>query len=921
MKNRIICYLGEVLSNFYVYWQLKNYRPKITNRMKQIQCFLCALLLLAGSLESVWAQSIIPTPKSYFGFNIGDDYHLTNYTQTEAYFKRLAEVSDRVQLQILGQSEEGRNQYMLVVSSPQNIKDVEQYQTISQELALAKIPEETARKLSKDGKAIVWIDGGLHSTETVATHQLIETIYRIVSSNDDETTEILDNVVILFVHANPDGHELVGNWYMREKEPTKRAMGKLPVLYQKYIGHDNNRDFFMFNMAESRNLAKPLFVDWIPQIVYNHHQSAPAGAVVVGPPYRDPFNYVYDPILVTSLDAIGAAMHTRLNVEDKPGYGQRGASRFSTWWNGGLRTSVYFHNMIGILTEIIGGPNPSSIPLIYSRILPNGDSPNPVHPQTWNFKRSIDYSVSLNMAVLHYAANNKEDLLYNIYKMGQNSIKRGMEPSLAIHPGQIKYLKEVSKIDTTGSIPSKWYDVLKGDKGRRDPTAYVIPSNQPDFGTAVKFINRLILAGIQVDRADKPFVLEGKNYPARSYVVRLAQAFRPHILDMFEPQNHPDDFEYAGGPPIPPYDAAGWTLAYTMGVKFDRVQSPVAEGMFVSLKRGEPVKFDPEYAVGGKYLQLSTAVNDNFKLLNAVLKAGGQAYTDPDGNFYIENSKANQSLLDKMHESVGYKVVSANSLPKDKIPVKALRIALWDTYGGSMKSGWMRWLLEDFNYDFDVIYNPDIDRGKLKDKYDVILFPGGGVNALLKKKSTKDKGLDDIPEEYRGRVGDFSSDYSLPAIKEFVNNGGKLILVGSSSYLAGHLGIPQENALIKEVDSKRKMLSRQEFYIPGSVMTVEVSTADKATSGLEDRVDVYFDNSPVFIFDKEAEKYHVRPLLSFDTPTPLKSGWALGQHYLNNTVAAYRADLGKGKVFVFGPEVAFRSQTHSTFKLIFNQLY
>jgi len=630
---------------------------------------------------------------------------------------------------------------------------------------------------------------------------------------------------------------------------------------------------------------------------------------------------VYDPILVTSLDAIGAAMHTRLNVEDKPGYGQRGASGFSTWWNGGLRTSVYFHNMIGILTEIIGGPSPSSTPLIYNRILPNGDSPNPVHPQTWTFKKSIDYSVSLNMAVLHYAANNKEDLLYNIYKMGQNSIAKGMEPTLSINPAQIKYLKEISKLDTTGKIPTKWYDVLKEDKSRRDPTAYVIPSEQPDFGTAIKFINRLILAGIQVERADKPFVLEGKNYPAGSYVVRLAQAFRPHILDMFEPQHHPDDFEYAGGPPVPPYDAAGWTLAYTMGVKFDRIQSPVAKDMFVRLKRGVPVKFNSETLVNGKYLQLGTAVNDNFKLLNAVLKSQSQVYSDQRGYFYIENSKTNQDLLQRLRETIGYKVVPVKNLPKDKTVVRPLRIALWDIYGGSMKSGWMRWLLEDFNYVFDVIYNPDIDRGGLQDKYDVILFPGGGISASLKKKSTTDKNLEDIPEEYRSRVGDFSVDYSLPAIQDFVSNGGKLILIGSSSHLAKHLGIPQKNALTKEVDGKQKLLSKQDFYIPGSIMTAKVATDDKATRGLEDYVDVYFDNSPVFAFGQEAEKYHVTPLLSFDTPSALKSGWAFGQHYLNNTVAAYRADLGKGKVFVFGPEIAFRSQTHSTFRLIFNQLY
>ncbi len=224
-------------------------------KMKYISYFICVLLHFIA--VGVKAQHTIPSPKSHFGFNIGDDYQLTNYTQTEAYFHRLAEISDRVLLKNLGQTEEGRNQYMLVVSSPQNIKDVQKYQAISKDLALAKMSDSLARQLSKEGKAIVWIDGGLHSTETVATHQLIETIYQMVSRDDDEVIKILDNVVILFVHANPDGHELVGNWYMREAEPSKRTMGKLPVLYQKYIGHDNNRDFFMFNMAESRNLARP----------------------------------------------------------------------------------------------------------------------------------------------------------------------------------------------------------------------------------------------------------------------------------------------------------------------------------------------------------------------------------------------------------------------------------------------------------------------------------------------------------------------------------------------------------------------------------------------------------------------------------------------------------------------------------------
>jgi hypothetical protein len=126
----------------------------------------------------------------------------------------------------------------------------------------------------------------------------------------------------------------------------------------------------MNNMSESNNISRQLYLEWIPQIVYNHHQSGPAGTIVAGPPYRDPFNYVYDPAIVTGLDAIGSAMNGRLNIEGKPGYTQRTGSVFSTWWNGGLRTTTYFHNQLGLLTEVVGSPTPMEIPLVPTRLVP-----------------------------------------------------------------------------------------------------------------------------------------------------------------------------------------------------------------------------------------------------------------------------------------------------------------------------------------------------------------------------------------------------------------------------------------------------------------------------------------------------------------------------------------------------------------------
>ena len=386
-------------------------------------CLWLFVALLAS--QTVVAQNI-PSPKEHFGFTIGDDYQLANYTQTEAYFKKLATTSKRVKLVDIGKTEEGRSQYMLIVTSEANHKNLARYKEISQKLARAEnLSPEEAKKLAAEGKAVVWMDGGLHANETVGAHQLIQMAYNLASKTDEETTKILDNVIVLMTHANPDGQELQSDWYMREKDPKKRSLSGLPRLYEKYAGHDNNRDFFMLNLKETQNMGRQLFIEWIPQIMYNHHQAGPAGTVVAGPPYRDPYNYVFDPILMTSLDAVGAAMHNRMNVEAKPGYTQRGGSVFSTWYNGGLRTTTYFHNMIGLLTEIVGGPTPSEIPLVPARLLPNGDSPNPVLPQKWYFKNSIDYSVSLNYAVLNYAQRYRDELLFNIYKMGKNSIERG----------------------------------------------------------------------------------------------------------------------------------------------------------------------------------------------------------------------------------------------------------------------------------------------------------------------------------------------------------------------------------------------------------------------------------------------------------------------------------------------------------------
>ena len=895
-------------------------------------------LLLSGIFlfNNLFAQI---SPKEHFGFTIGDDYQLANFSQTADYFKKLSLQSDRVKLIGIGKTEEGRIQPMLIVSSPENLRNLDQYKEISQKLARAEdLSDSEARELADKGKAIVWIDGGLHATETLGIHQLIETLWNLVSRKDAETMRILENTIILMTHANPDGHELVSDWYMREKTPEKRSLQHLPRLYEKYAGHDNNRDFFMMNLKETQNMSRQLFVEWLPQIMYNHHQRGPEGSVVAGAPYRDPFNYVFDPILMTSLDALGAAMNSRLNVENKPGYTQKYGSVFSTWYNGGLRTTTYFHNIIGLLTETIGGPTPSEISLVPQRLIPNGGTTFPVTPQKWHFRQSIDYSVSLNYAVLNYAVGYRDELLFNIYRMGKNSIERGSKDTWGLSPNKVEainqaYLKDQpgAKIVNQQILPKKYFDTVMNNPANRDARGYIIPANQPDFQTAVKFVNALIRSSILVNKATDDFTVAGKNYPKGSFIVKTNQAFRPHVLDMFEPQDHPNDFKYEGGPPIAPYDAAGWTLAYMMHVQFERLQDDFS-GPFERIPYGEIQNPEPGTLASAKAYLINAESNNAFKAVNEVLKAGEKVYRINSGSdlgdFFIPGNTKTRSLLNIVKSDAGLEIRENSKTPKNLTRLTELRIGLWDSYGGSMSSGWVRLLMEQFSFKSTLVYAKDIDAGNLNEKYDLIIFVPGAIPALSGRSgrgSSSNSGPDPetIPEEFRGQLGRISAEKSIPELKKFIEQGGKIVTIGSSTNLAYHLNLPLRNAMVEMgLNGLERSLPAEKYYIPGSVLSANTDNTIPAAWGMPVMSDIYFDNSPVFKISTEAiASKKIKPILWFSNPAPLRSGWAWGQSYLRDGVTALEAQVGKGKLFAFGPEITFRAQTHGTFKLLFNQLY
>ena len=894
-----------------------------------------AILSLSLFVVTIFAHAQnVPSPKSHFGFNIGDNYQLANYTQTEAYLQKLAAASNKMKLQSIGTTEEGRTQYMVIVSDPANLSKLAKYKSISQQMARAEgLTDADAKQLANEGKAVVWIDGGLHANEVLGIHQWIETLYQILSRNDEETKRILKSTIILFVHANPDGQELQSNWYMRHTDTLKRNTANLPRLYQKYIGHDNNRDFYMTNMSESRNMSLQQYVEWMPQILYNHHQTGPAGTVVAGPPYRDPFNYVYDPLLITGIDQLGAVMSTRLNAENKPGYTMKSGSVYSTWWNGGLRTTAYYHNIVGLLTEMIGNPTPMKIPFVPSRLIPNSGTPFPIAPQKWYFRNSIDYSVSLNYAVLNYASRHKDELLMNIYTMGKNSINAGSKDYWTLSPNKVEMVNELMKADQkdqrADTIALQYYEKVYKNPKLRDARGYIIPISQTT--TATNFVNILIKSGIRVEKATTNFKVGDKEYEAGSYVVKTNQAFRPHVIDMFEPQDHPNDFQYPGGPPVRPYDAAGWTPAYTMGLEFDRILEPF-DGPFETIPYGEEQKHKGSFTklAGAVGYTFSTKENASYILMNDLLKEGIEVEKNSEF-FYVTASDKAVSILENAAAKHGVKITGVQQkLNMGAVGLKPSRIALWDVYGGSMPSGWTRWIFEQYHFPFTVVFAKEIDAGNLKSKYDVILFVGGAIPAFRAETGSNAMGgyegrelnEKEIPEMYHAQLGRITAAKSIPALKEFTEAGGTIITIGSSANLAYHFKLPVRNALVEMVNGKERALPGEKFYIPGSVMQVAVNNDHKANWGMKPTADVYFSASPVFnLLPNATATGEITPLAWFASDKTLRSGWAFGQSYLQQAVAAFEAKVGKGKLMVYGPEITFRGQTHSTYKMLFNQLY
>ena len=450
----------------------------------------------------------IPSPESVLGFEVGADFKLASYEESIRYFRRLDASSDQLRLVQAGRTSEGRPWYMALISAPENLAGIERFRDISLQLAHPDgVPEEEARRLSREGKAFVDINGGLHATEAAGAQHTIQLAYQLLSESEEAPVgEILENVIVmLWPSLNPDGQELVVNWY-RSNLGTPYEVAPLVELYQKYVGHDNNRDAYMLNMVESRVLTRS-WQFWEPQIIYVPHQTAPFPARIWLPPFAAPIASRTPPLMSRQVNTIGMAIAEGLESRGLPGAIHMGTG-FDAWYPGYIDFLPMFQNRVAFWTEtaLYRYATPrfytvDDFPKEARDLVTETLYPSPWKGGWWRLRDAVDYMRVASLSVLEYAAKYKDRLLFNRYQSGINTI--------------LTYRSE-------------------------PPFAYFIPRKQRDPVAAVEMLKRLAFNGIRIFELSSRISFEGLAHPAGSWLVPMDQEFSELVRELFQEQTYPD---------------------------------------------------------------------------------------------------------------------------------------------------------------------------------------------------------------------------------------------------------------------------------------------------------------------------------------------------------------------------------------------
>jgi len=755
---------------------------------------LVFLLVFAGT---AMAQGV-PSPRYHFGFDMGADRKLANWDELTAYYEVVAAASPRVRVDTLGASTMGRPFIMLTITSPENHGRIEELKEIQEKLADPRLvggPQELG-ELFEEGRTVVLVTHGIHATEVGGPQMAARLIHRMAVSQDPEILEILDQVIFLDIPSlNPDGLQWVVDWYNRWVG-TEFEGAPLPKLYHKYVGHDNNRDWYAFTQIETQLTVLGAHNVWHPQIIHDIHQTGSNGARIFFPPFIDPYEQNVDPGLISGINQLGAYMAAELTAQGKRGVVIH--NRYDGFTP--ARAYQHYHGGVRILSETASVRTATPITVSWEDLregrgldatVPTWNFPWPWEGGEWGLPDIVDYMESGVLALLKNAARNRPFWLKNFYEINRRAVE-GWE---------------------------RW------------PEAWVIPDDQ-DNEAGLAYALRILTTGdVEVHRAERPFSVNGERFPAGSFVIPMNQPYASFAQTMLEIQHYPDLRQYPGGPPMRPYDVTAHTLGLLMDIEAVPVEEPVGAPL------SEPMGI-------------------------------------PDWEF---------------------------SAPEALVGSDAPRVGVYRSWQEPIPEGWTRWVLDQHGVAFDTVRDARMREGNLEADYDVILFQSQRPSSIRNGFS---RGA--LPPEYTGGLGSAG----VVALQSFVRNGGRIVAVEESTdFFIDIFDLGITNAV--------ERLPDQDFFIPGSILSVELEPGHPLTRGKGDSTPAwYWESSRAFDVDDP----QVTVVGRFAEGNPLLSGWLLGPEFVAGKAAMVEARIGQGSVILFGFQPDYRGQTVTTWPLLFNAL-
>lgn len=815
-------------------------------------------------------ETAVASPASFLGHPVGADFKLPGWKEVSGYYRELAEASPNVLLERVGETTEGRDFLLAIISSPENLARLDEIKKLSRIVADPRGRSEADRQaVIERGKVIVCVTPAMHATEAAGTQLGMEFAWKLAASEEEPWRSARENTVVLIPPSlNPDGLDHVAEWYHKTVH-TPHEDSSLLKLYQFYTGHDNNRDWFMLTQAETRHLSRLLYREWFPQFLWDVHQQGNREERFFVPPYRDPLNPNLDPAVVAATNLVGTRAILDMTREGFTGIAT-GVS-YDNWWNGGNRSVPARHHMIGLLTEAASVNIASPIfqtrsdlrdPVGASRYQPSNLFLNPWPGGWWRIRDIIDYEMAFGRSLLGSINRQPELWLTNRMEAAERSIARGREGG---------------------------------------PRAWIITTDNADRGAVHRLVDVLLETGVEIHRASAEFQADGRTYPAGSLVIWRDQPFGNYVKDLFELQDFP--------PGTNPYDVCGWTLPVLLGLRRVEVMHDfeVAEQQLVESPDDALDGFagDPRLKNASEGT-LSSRNSRSWTELIKRLEAGDRF------RFVTRGDRAGLFVPASGESSANDGAGNEADNTEAAIPVERLpRIGVYSPWSGSMDEGWLRWVLDHFEIPFVTVRNETLRAGRLNDHIDVLILPDISGSQLDEGRSPGS-----VPDEYAGGL----DPEGAISVEAFVRDGGKLIACSRSAAWAIDL------FRLPLVDVTKGSSARG-FSCPGSVLRGVVESSP-LTSDLPHNVAVFFSRSSGWrpMTGSEAEKAGVREremdtLLRYAPTRLLWSGYINEPEVLEGHSAWVHCEIGDGQVHLFGFRPHYRAWSHQAFHLLFRAVF